>query len=73
MKGLNAILHSVQPPFSAGGVNLLPNFQKGGAWQDLHFDGGVTGKEGSNFFQGRLHFLQKKCTKIWNIYDKKSL
>ena len=23
---------------SAGGLNLLPNLQKGGAWQDLNFD-----------------------------------
>ena len=37
---------------SAGGLNLLPNLQKGGAWQDLNFDRGVAGKEGGNFFQG---------------------
>ena len=25
------------PPFCRGRLNLLPNFQRGGAWQDLNF------------------------------------
>ena len=39
---------------------LLPNFQKGGTWQDLNFEKGAAEKEGGNFFQGGLQLLQKK-------------
>ena len=31
-------------------------FSKTGAWQDLNFERGVSGKEGGNFFQGGLQF-----------------
>ena len=40
-------------------VHRIQN-QKGGAWQDLNSERGVAGKEGGNFFQGGLEFLQKK-------------
>ena len=43
---------------TGGRVSLRPNFQKGGAWQDLNFwkevGGGVAGEEGGDFFQGRV-------------------
>ena len=35
-----------------GGLNLLPNFQKGGTWQDLNFYRGVAAKEGEWLFPG---------------------
>ena len=48
-------------PLSSGGeLNLLPNFQKGGVWQDLNFERGVAGKEVGNFFQEGLQFYKKK-------------
>ena len=59
-------LHSVQPSsLSAGGLSLLPNFQKGGAWQNLssQISGSqrvVAGKDRGDFFEGVLQFLHKK-------------
>ena len=60
--------HSVHPPpaFSAGGLSLQSNFQKGGAWQDLNFQRRVAGKERDDFFRGSVgyvggvQFLHKK-------------
>ena len=44
-----------------GGLNLLPNFQKGGAWEDFNFERGVVGKEGVTFFRGEgLQFYKKR-------------
>ena len=40
ISGANSRPHSVHlPPFCRGGgrLSLQPNFQKGGAWQDLNF------------------------------------
>ena len=57
-------------PFSAGELNLLPNFQKGGGLTGLQFLEGLAGKERGDFSQegrGGGHFLHKKWTKIWNI------
>ena len=55
--------HSVHPPFcreeGGGGLSLQPNFQKGGAWQDLNFYREVAGKERDDFFQGGLQFSHK--------------
>ena len=62
--------------FYAEKLNLLPNFKKkeGGAWQDLNFESGVAGKEGSNFFQGGRSFYKKKDKLKSEIFnDKKSL
>ena len=40
-------------PFSVGGgFNLLPNFQKGRAWQDLNVERGLLEKSGVNVFRG---------------------
>ena len=45
-------VHSVHHPLSAGGLgdggelNLLPNFQKGGAWLDLNFERGLLEQRG---------------------------
>ena len=68
-------MHSVHPPppFLLGGLNLLPNFHKGGAWQDLNFETGVAGKEGRNFFQEGLQFYKKNKLKSAIFNDKKSL
>ena len=45
--------HIVHPPFLlGGGLNLLPNFQKGEGLTGPQFLEGVTGKEGVTFFQG---------------------
>ena len=52
----------MRPPF-CWGLNLLPNFQKGGAWQDLNFEMEVAGKEGGNFLQGGLQFYKKNKLK----------
>ena len=67
------------PPHSAGAgggggakegrLNLEPNFQKEGAWQDLRtsaFREGLLGKRG-DFFQGGegLHLSHTKI-RIWN-------
>ena len=61
--------HSVHPlpPCAQGGgeLSLQPNFQKGGAWQDLNFYRRVPRKEGW-LFSGGLLFSHKKI-KIWNI------
>ena len=48
------------------GLNLQPNFQKGGTWQDLNFLRGVAGKEGVSFFREGCNFHIKKI-KIWHI------
>ena len=40
------------PPLSAGGLNLLPNFQKGGIWEDFNFERGLPDKRGVTFFRG---------------------
>ena len=53
-------------------LKLLPNFQKGGAWQVLNFERRVTGKEGVTFFGVGCNFTKKKNkSEIFN--DKKSL
>ena len=56
------MIHSVQPPFllGGGGLNLQPNFQKGGGFDRTSTFGGVAGKEGGEFFQGGVHFSQKE-------------
>ena len=60
-------LHSVHPPLSAGGLNLLQNFQKRGrAWQDLNFYRGVGGKEGVAIFS-------KKDKLKSDIFDDKKI
>ena len=57
------------PLLSAGaaGLNLLPNFQKGGggAWHDLNFERGLLEKKGA-FFRFGVQFYKMR-TKIWNI------
>ena len=65
----------MHPPFLLGGLNLLPNFQKGEAWQVLNFEREVAGKEGGNVFQGggKVAILQKKQLKSEIFNDKKSL
>ena len=59
------IVCTPSPPFCRGGVggwglSLQPNFQNGGAWQDLDFYMGVAEKKGGDFFQGGLQFSHKK-------------
>ena len=58
-----------------GGLNLLPNFQKGrGAWQDLNFEKEVAGKDGCDVFQGEgWNFYIKNNLKSEIFNDKKSL
>ena len=67
------VVHSVHPTPSPAppfllvgeGLNLQPNFQKGGAWQDLSFYRGAAGKEGVTFFRGwGLQFSKKKNKKL---------
>ena len=48
------------------GLNLIPNFQKGGLDRTLLFREEVAGKEGGDLFEGGKQYLNKK-TKIWNI------
>ena len=68
--------HSAHPPpLSAGGVgggvNILPNFQKWGARQDLRFLRMVAEKEGATFFRGGCNFLTKNKLKSGMFNDKK--
>ena len=49
---MQVIVYTLPPPFLLWGVNILPNFQKGGAWEDFNSGREVAGKEGGNFFQG---------------------
>ena len=60
-------------PFLLGGLNLLPNFQKRGAWQDLDFERGIAGKEGVTFFRWSCNFHKKNKLKSEMFNDKKSL
>ena len=46
-------------PFSAGGLNLLPNVQKGGDWQDRNFERELVEKRGATFFRGSCNFTKK--------------
>ena len=66
--------HSMHPPpslfFCWGELNLQPNFQKGGVWQDRNFKRGVAGKEGSDFFQGGCNFHIKNKLKSEIFNDK---
>ena len=57
MQGWNIVRIPPPPPppphflqKGEGNVSLQPNFQKGGAWQDLKFKTGIAGKEGVTFF-----------------------
>ena len=70
--------HSVQPlspPLSAGGarLKLLPNFQKGGASQDLIFERRIAGKKRVTFFRKGCNFHTKKKLKSEIFNDKNSL
>ena len=56
------IVYTPPPPLSAGGLNLIPNFKKrrgGDMTRPQLWEGGCWKRE-SNFFQGRLQFLQKQ-------------
>ena len=59
-------------PLSAGGLNLLPNFQKG-VLAGLQLWEGVTGKEGVTFFRGGCNFYKKTKLKSEIFNGKKSL
>ena len=67
-------VHS-SPPFlqggGEGGVSLQPNFQKGGAWQDLNFKRGLLGKRGVTFFLGGLQLSYKNELKSETFSEKK--
>ena len=41
------------------GLNLTPNFQKGGALQNLNFERGIAGKKGVTLFRGVAIFTKK--------------
>ena len=57
-----------------GGLNLLPNFQKGGGLAGSQFLEGVAGKEGSPFSgEGAFRFYRKKKLKTEIFNNKKSL
>ena len=47
--------------YRGGGLNILPNFQKGGGvWQDLSFKREVGGREEGDLFEGRVATFTKK-------------
>ena len=50
------------PPLSAGGLNLLPNFQKGGLTGPQLLDGGWW-ERGGDFFHGECNFYVKDKSK----------
>ena len=64
--------HKVHPSLSAGGFNLLPNFEKGGVWQDLKFESEVAGKKGAIFFRLGCNFYRKNKLKSEIFNDKES-
>ena len=78
LKGFH-IVCTLPPPFliegggGGRGLNLLPNFQKAGAWQDLNFERGLLEKRGLTFFRGRLQFYKRNKLKSEIFNDKKSL
>ena len=49
-----------------GGLNLQPNFEKGGLDRTPTFRGGCW-ERGADFFRGALQFSHKKSIKISNI------
>ena len=70
--------HSVTPPPPnrsawGGGVNLLPNFQKGGGFTRPQFLEGVAGKEGGDLFPrgGGCSFYIKNKVKDKIFKDKR--
>ena len=69
------VLHRLHPrpfPLSAGGLNLLLNFQKGGGLAGPQFLEGVAGKQWVTF-QGPCNVYMKKKLKSEIFNDKKSL
>ena len=70
---LTLFRHKVHPSLSAGGFNLLPNFEKGEVWQDLNFESEVAGKKGATFFRLGCNFYRKNKLKSEIFNDKKSL
>ena len=67
--------HSVHPRFCWGGLNLSPNFQKGGLDRTSTLRGGCWKRGGVTFFRGGLQFLHKKLkSEIFNnkkVYKQK--
>ena len=60
------------PPFLLGGVTPPTKYSKRGGLTGPQR--GVAGKEGGNFFQGRLQFYKKKKKKLKSeIFNDKSL
>ena len=57
-------MHPLVPRLSAGGMSLLPNFQKGGLDRISAFRGGLLGKGGITFSGMGLQVLDKKETKM---------
>ena len=69
-------IHSVHPPFSAGRLNLPPNFQKkGGLDRTSTLRGELLEKKGVTFFRGEggCNFTKKSQLKSEIFNDKKSL
>ena len=62
----------VWPPFMLKGLNILPNFQKGGHDKISIFRGRFAGKDRVNFFRG-CNFYIKNKQKSEIFIDKKTL
>ena len=70
---LQVCLHSVHPPYSAGGGGVEPptKFSKRGLDRTSTFRGGLLGQRGVTFFRGGCNFHQKNKLKSEIFYDKK--
>ena len=70
-----ATLNSVHPTLSAGGrgLNLQPNFQKGGLEKTPTFRGELLGKKGVTFFRWGCNFHIKNKSKPEVFINKKTL
>ena len=72
---ISSPLHCVNPPPPpiCWGLNLVPNFQKEGAWQEINFLRGIAGKRrgGGWLFQGggggcNFYIINKLKYEIFN-------
>ena len=65
-------MHPPPPPICWEGLNLLPNFQKGGLGKNVIFRGGDWWERAGDHFEGRgVQFLQELNSEIFN--NQKSL
>ena len=67
----NYLTYLYPPPISAGGLNLLPNFQKGGGLDRTSVFRGDCWERGGDFFQGGFNFSTKNRLTSGMFHEKK--